>query len=198
MFTSQMIANGTVRAGEIVQTFGVPMITVKRSVKRYREGGARGFYETKPRHSSASVLTGEVLEQAQRLREEGRSVPEVARERKVLANTLHKAVRAGRLRAPQKSVSAASEVSNKSERSQIDSQAPMGNAATRSLERVAAAMGALESALIEFQANCDVTQGGVLLACQRYWRPGSCAIRVSYTNSRRDFMASRAFSCCWG
>jgi len=40
----------------------------------------------------------------------------------------------------------------------------MGNAATRSLERVAAAMGVLESAPIEFQATCDVAQGGVLLA----------------------------------
>ena len=40
----------------------------------------------------------------------------------------------------------------------------MGNGATRSLERVAAAMGALESAPIEFQTNCDVAQGGVLLA----------------------------------
>jgi len=40
----------------------------------------------------------------------------------------------------------------------------MGNAATRSLERVAAAMGALESAPIGFQASCDVAQGGVRLA----------------------------------
>lgn len=40
----------------------------------------------------------------------------------------------------------------------------MGYAATRSLERVAAAMGELESAPIEFQATCDVAQGGVLLA----------------------------------
>jgi hypothetical protein len=40
----------------------------------------------------------------------------------------------------------------------------MGNAATRSLERVAAAMGALESAPVEFQPACDVAQGGVLLA----------------------------------
>jgi len=40
----------------------------------------------------------------------------------------------------------------------------MGNGATRCLERGAAAMGALESAPIEFQAACDVAQGGVLLA----------------------------------
>jgi hypothetical protein len=40
----------------------------------------------------------------------------------------------------------------------------MGNGATRSLERVAAAMGELESAPIEFESACDVAQGGVLLA----------------------------------
>lgn len=40
----------------------------------------------------------------------------------------------------------------------------MGNAATRSLERVAAAMGALGSAPVEFEACAGVTYGGVLLA----------------------------------
>jgi len=97
MFTSQMIVNGTVKPKEIVQAFGVPMITVKRYVKVFRERGAQGFYVAKPRHSSASVLKGEVLERAQQLLEEGRSVPEVARELEILANTLHKAIRAGRL-----------------------------------------------------------------------------------------------------
>lgn len=40
----------------------------------------------------------------------------------------------------------------------------MGYAATRSLERVAAAMGALESAPIQFEAAADIPAGGVLLA----------------------------------
>jgi len=102
MFTSQMIATGTVKSKEIVQAFGVPMITVKRYVKLYRDQGAKGFYDLKPRHSSASVLKGAALEQAQRLLDEGRSVPAVAGELKVLANTLHKAIRAGRLRGGQK------------------------------------------------------------------------------------------------
>ncbi len=102
MFTSQMIAGGTVKPKEIVKAFGVPMVTVKRYVKRYREHGAKGFYEAKPRHSSASVLKGEVVKQAQQLLDEGRSVPEVAGELKVLGNTLHKAIRAGRLRGPKK------------------------------------------------------------------------------------------------
>lgn len=40
----------------------------------------------------------------------------------------------------------------------------MGYATTRTLERVAAAMGVLESAPIEFQPTSDVASGGVLLA----------------------------------
>lgn len=40
----------------------------------------------------------------------------------------------------------------------------MGYGATRSLERVAAAMGELRSAPIQFQSTSDVAQGGVLLA----------------------------------
>ena len=102
MFTSQMIVNGTAKPKEIVQIFRVPMGTVKRYMKVYRDYGAKGFYEPKPRHSSASVLKGEVLERAQQLLDEGPSVPEVAKQLKVLANTIHKAIRAGRLRQPQK------------------------------------------------------------------------------------------------
>jgi hypothetical protein len=102
MFTSQMIVNGTVKPKEIMKVFGVPSITVKRYVKVFREQGAKGFYDTKPRKSSASVLKGEVLEQARALLEQGRSVPDVSSELNVFANTLHKAIRAGRLPAPQK------------------------------------------------------------------------------------------------
>jgi hypothetical protein len=100
MFTSQMIVTGSVRPREIVETFGVPMVTVKRYTKVYREKGAKGFYETKLRHSSASKLKGDVLDRAQKLLDEGRGVPEVAEEIEVLANTIHKAIRAGRLRRP--------------------------------------------------------------------------------------------------
>jgi transposase len=102
MFTSQLIVHGRVKAKEIVQTFGVPMGTVKRYMKVYRERGPKGFYESKPRHSSASVLQGEVLERAQAGLDQGQSVPQVAQELKVLGNTIHKAIRAGRLRPPQK------------------------------------------------------------------------------------------------
>ena len=92
MFTSQLIVNGTVKQKEIVRTFGVPLISVKRSVKLYRERGAEGFFQPQSRKRSGRVLKGELLTRAQTLLAEGWSVPEVARELGVLANTLHKAV----------------------------------------------------------------------------------------------------------
>ena len=51
-----------------------------------------------------------------------------------------------------------------SARSEADSAAPMGYGATRTLERVAAAMDQLETAPIEFQVAQDLPRGGVLLA----------------------------------
>jgi len=102
MFTSQLIVGGTVKPKEIVRAFGIPMVTVKRYTKVYRERGTKGFYEAKPRHSSASKLRGEVLERAQQLLDEGRKVPEIGKELQIRPNTLHKAIRSERLRPTQK------------------------------------------------------------------------------------------------
>ena len=101
MFTSQLIANGTVRQRDIVQAFGVPLATVKRYMKVHRDRGAAGFFQT-PRRRSASVLTEAVRQQVQSLLDQGKSVPEVGQEIGVRGNTLHKAIRAGRLHAVKK------------------------------------------------------------------------------------------------
>ena len=60
LVTSEMIDSGTAKQQEIVKAFGVPIITVKRYAKLYRDHGTKGFFETRPHHSSASVLKGEV------------------------------------------------------------------------------------------------------------------------------------------
>ena len=98
MFTSQLIANGTVRQRDIVHAFGVPLATVKRYMKLHREQGAAGFFRP-PRRRSASVLTPEVKQRAQSLLDEGKSVPEVRNEIGVAGDTLRKAIQAGRLHA---------------------------------------------------------------------------------------------------
>ena len=100
LFTSQLIDQGTVRQTDIVRAFGVPLITVKRYVKLLREQGTKGFFAPQQRRA-APVLTSEVLSQAQVLLEAGRSVPEVAGEVQVRADTLRKAIQAGRLKKKQ-------------------------------------------------------------------------------------------------
>jgi hypothetical protein len=97
LFTSQLIEQGTVSQSDIVKAFGVPLITVKRYAKLLREQGTQGFFAV-PKRRSAPVLTPEVLSQVQGLLDAGRSVPEIARDTQVRADTLHKAIRAGRLK----------------------------------------------------------------------------------------------------
>jgi hypothetical protein len=101
LFTSQLIANGTVRQRDIVQAFKVPLGTVKRYMKVHHQYGAQGFFR-QPRRRGATVLTAKVQQRAQQLLDEGKSVPEVSVGVKVMANTLHKAIRAGRLHSTKK------------------------------------------------------------------------------------------------
>jgi hypothetical protein len=101
MFTSQLVNMGAARQGDIVKTFGVPLPTVKRYLRLMREQGSKAFF-AEPMVRSAPVLNGAALENVESLLREGRSVPEVARATGIMANTLHKAVRAGRLPAVKK------------------------------------------------------------------------------------------------
>jgi transposase-like protein len=96
MFTSQLVINGNATQTRISRAFGVPLVTVKRYVKLYRQGGVRAFFAP-PKRRAGNKLTAEVCQQAQRLLNEGLEVPEVGRRVGIVANTLHKAIRDGRL-----------------------------------------------------------------------------------------------------
>ena len=92
-------------------------------------------------------------------------MPEVGRRVGILANTLHKAIRDGRLiNNVKKIISDSSVASTKSQRSALDKEAPMGYGTTLTLERMAAAIGMLDGAPIEFEEVQDVPDGGVLFA----------------------------------
>ncbi len=91
MITSQFYVNGNVTQAEICRAFGVTPISVKRAVKKYREHGAAGFY--KPRNTrGATVLTSQVLQEAQRLLDHGSTLSDVAKAVNVKRNTLNKAI----------------------------------------------------------------------------------------------------------
>lgn len=94
--TSQLIVGGNVKEIEIARAFGISYISVKRNVKRLREQGAQGFFKPK-KGRSAHILTPEVIIKAQGLLNSGHTVPEVAKKLNLKANTLRKAIQAGRL-----------------------------------------------------------------------------------------------------
>ena len=95
MITAQFCVNGNAKQAEISAVFGIPKVTVKRAVKRYREEGPRGFYTPrKPR--GAAVLTAEVMAGAQALLDEGLETAEVARRLELKPDTvLRRCARAG-------------------------------------------------------------------------------------------------------
>lgn len=97
MFTSQLYVNGLCKEMEIVKAFGVTSISVKRSVKKYREEGPGAFFQKRSPTRKPRVLTAEVLEKAQALFDGGRSRGEVAEALGIKPDTLYRAVREGRL-----------------------------------------------------------------------------------------------------
>jgi transposase-like protein len=110
MITSQLYVNGSASQAEICRAFGVSKISVKRSVKLYREKGMAGFF-AEPNRRGTAVLTPPVLEKVQELLDAGRSIPEVAKELSLKADTLRKAVQAGKLHKPQKKTTKADRIS---------------------------------------------------------------------------------------
>jgi hypothetical protein len=124
LFTSHLINNGSARQADIVNAFGVPLATVKRYLKLLRDHGSGAFF-AEPGVRSASVLKGEKLQTVQSLLQEGGSVPDVAQATGIAANTLHKAIRAGRLPA----------VKKKSPRRVLKPSPPKANAAKSTAPR---------------------------------------------------------------
>jgi len=105
MITSQLYVNGSVKQADICRAFGVSRISVKRSVKLYREKGAAGFFEP-PQRRGPAVLTPDVLQKVQAMLDHEYTVSEIANELSLKADTLRKAISSGKLHKPQKKTAA--------------------------------------------------------------------------------------------
>ena len=164
MFTAQLVCQGACRQSQIIRAFGVSANSVRRSVAKYKREGVAGFFQ--PRKTrGATVLTADVLTQAQTLLSQGRSRRQVADELDVRSDTLRKAINQGRLHEPMPGDSPGPpNVTDQSTRSKLDAIAEMGVACTRPGERVLAAMGMLQGAPTRFEHCRDVSFGGVLCA----------------------------------
>jgi transposase len=158
MITSQLYINGNCKQADIVKAFGVSANSVKRYVKKYRKGGIAAFFKNSSKRRPR-VLTREVIEQAQKVLNDGKDRSEVSKELNIKPDTLYRAIRSGRLVEP---VKIDNEGLTKSERSAADSQAEMGMGCTCIMERVAASVGILDEVPTRFEKSYDVPNGGVL------------------------------------
>ena len=165
---ASLIANGHVRACEITRSpLGIPHRTLMNWTRQLAEQGAPSFFAPRVVRGSA-VMTPEKTAECEGLLRLGRSVAAAAREAGVKESTLRKAIGGGRVARPDGSDPSSSSMEDagttKSERSRQDAQAAqgLGTACTRADERVAAAMGLVQSALGRFENSRDVRFGGVL------------------------------------
>lgn len=162
MFTAQLVCQGMCRQADIIKTFGVSRNSVKRAVDKYRRGGPEAFFATRKTRRGGSILTEEVIEQAQQLLNLGHDRGLVAEQLGVKSDTLRKAINQGRVVEPPKPPNKIA--SDKSQRSFEDATCAMGAACTRPTERILAALGMLHGAPTRFEPCRDVSYGGVLCA----------------------------------
>lgn len=101
MITSQFCALGNAKQVEIAKTFRIPIITVKRGVKLFREKGTAGFFAPRPTRGPR-VLTDEVIAEVQQKLDEGLHPSTVSDQLGLKRDTVRKAIASGRLHRPSK------------------------------------------------------------------------------------------------
>ena len=159
---AQLIESGACRQTEVINAFGVSKSSVIRAQNKLRKGGSEAFFIDRRGRKGGTVLTPEVLDQAQSLLDKGLPRKEIAEELGVKYDTLRKAINDGRLKEKERLES----TTDKSTRSVVDAAAAegMGTACTRVEERTFAAFGVCEGAPVRFESCLDVPKGGVLCA----------------------------------
>lgn len=98
MIVSQFCVSGISTQAEIIRAFGIPSITMKRSVKLFREQGPGGFYRKTSPKRKPRVLIPSVLEEVQHRLDKGHSPREIAKELELKQNTIEQAIRKERLK----------------------------------------------------------------------------------------------------
>ena len=98
LHTSQLINSGACRSIDIIRTFGIPKSNVMRSLRQLREKGADSFFEPRTRRKGGTILTPDVLQQAQHSLDQGMTPREAGDELAIKADTLRKAISDGRLK----------------------------------------------------------------------------------------------------
>ena len=97
LVTSQLIESGGCRQVDIIRTFGISKSSVIRGVKKLRDQGPEAFFAKHRARRGGKVFSADVLEQAQRLLDQGYSRSDAAKELGIKYDTFRKAINDGRL-----------------------------------------------------------------------------------------------------
>ncbi len=155
---------------DLMRAFGVSRATVKRVADRWKEQGDEGFYAPRRGQGRArSVMTPEMVRQAEMRLAAGLSQRACAAELGVSTSTFNENVRAGVIRLP----AARAAASERSQRSRRDRQPAAGRACHDTERRQLAANGLLQEATPRFtEPALAVRHGGVLAALPALLREG--------------------------
>lgn len=171
-----LVANGHVRACEVESSeLNIPHRTLMNWTRQLEDHGAGSFFK-KASTRCGSVITPAKATECGLLLDAGLSVPETARMININESTLRKALSSLRVVRGKTAGSAtnnvATDITTKSERSRLDALAAegMGTACTRAGERMAAAIGLIDSTSARFEHSVDVEMAGVLVGL-----PALCA-----------------------
>ena len=193
---TSLMANQHVRAIDLQRaSLCLPHRTLMNWMAQYREHGGSCFFRSDPPRRKPAVMTTAKTAECIDLLAEGHRPAEVARRTGVGDSTLRKAIRRGQLVQP--GATAATVMidtpgSTKGERSRADADAAtgIGTACTRADERVAAALGLVQSATSRFQACTDVSLGGLLAGL-----PALCANGLLSGIDRHLKLPAGFYSC---
>ena len=97
MFVSQLYLMGNATQAEIIRTFGITKVAIRRWVKKFKEGGTKAFY-TKPRRRGPTILTAKKLEEIQEYLDTGLSVSDISDIVDVKKDTIQKAIQNKKLK----------------------------------------------------------------------------------------------------
>lgn len=163
-----LITNGHVRASEVAaSSLGIAYRTLMRWSRQASEVGPGSFYRPRGKRRG-QVMTTKKMSDCGRFLATGETIAGAARLAGVGDSTLRKAIRDGRVGR----VAATGVVvvpdgvvgTTKSDRCRVDADAAtgMGTACTRAAERMAAALGLMQSVSARFEHCRDVALGGLL------------------------------------
>jgi len=97
MFTSSLCDQGHCKLVEIERVFNVSAISVKRSLKQFREKGIESFFVKNKPVRKARVFDEATTAQVQALLDEGLSPAQIEEKTAIKADTTRRAISAGRL-----------------------------------------------------------------------------------------------------